>query len=73
MLIIKYLGKSVDDNEFSQEGTFTCDDMGSVITMEPEDETSQYKVDENQSILLNADGEFNTGELAELYILKKKM
>ncbi len=58
---------------YSQEGTFTCDDMGSVITMEPEDETSQYKVGENQSILLNADGEFNTGELAELYILKKKM
>lgn len=69
----KYLGQSVDDNEFSQEGTFTWDDMGSVITMESENETSQYKVGENQLILLNADGELNTGELAELYVLKKKM
>ena len=69
----KYIGKSADSNEFSQEGTFTWDVMGSTITMESENETSQYKVGENQIRLLNADGEVNTGNLAELYVLKKKM
>ena len=68
----KYLGTSEKSIEFSQEGTFTWDDLGSVITMESENETSQYKVGENQIILLDAEGKVNTGELADLYVLKKK-
>lgn len=68
-----YLGKGEDDNKFTNEGTFTFDILGNTITLESENETSQYRVGENQIILLDADGEINTGELADLYVLKKKM
>ncbi len=68
-----YLGKSDGDNMFTNEGTFTWDILGSTITLQSENETSQYKVGENQIVLLNSDGEVNTGELADFYVLKKKM
>ena len=68
-----YLGKSDDENKFTNEGTFTWDILGSTITLQSDDQTSQYKVGENQLIMLSADGEVNTGELADYYILKKEM
>ena len=68
-----YLGKSDQENKFTYEGTFTWDTLGNTITLQSEDQTSQYKVGENQLIMLNADGEINTGELADFYVLKKKM
>ena len=67
----KYLGKG--DNEFTEEGTFTWSSTGSVVTLESGDNTSLYKVEENRIILLMDDGELNTGELADYYILNKKM
>lgn len=69
----KYLGKPADRNEFSEMGTFAWDEMGSIITLESERETSQYQVGENKLTLLTAEGNVNTGELAHLYELKKKM
>lgn len=66
-----YIG--TDDYTVTNEGTFTFDITGSTITLQSEDQTSQYKVGENQITLLNADGEVNTGELADLYVLNKKM
>ena len=57
----------------TNEGTFTFDILGNTITLQSDDQTSQYKVGENQITLLNADGEVNTGELAEYYVLNKKM
>ena len=68
-----YLGSREDENKFTNEGTFTFDVLGNNITLESENETSQYKVGENQLIMLNQDGELNTGELADFYVLKKKM
>ena len=68
-----YLGKSDEENKFTNEGTFTWDTLGRTITLQSEDQTSQYKVGENQLIMLNANGEVNTGELADYYILKKEM
>ena len=66
-----YIGK--EDNTFTNEGTFTFDVLGNTITLQSDDQTSQYRVGENQITLLGADGELNTGELADFYILKKKM
>lgn len=68
-----YLGTLEDENKFTNEGTFTFDVQGNNITLRSGDETSQYKVGENQIILLNTDGTINTGELADFYVLKKKM
>jgi len=66
----KYLGEG-DANEFIDEGTFTWAVTGSIITLESESETSQYKVEKNRLILLTQEGELNTGELADYYVLKK--
>lgn len=68
----KYLGKANDD-QYSEEGTFTWDDTGTNITLESENEITQYKVGENQLFLLTEEGDLNTGNLADLYVLKKKM
>ena len=69
----KYLGKSGDENEVTHEGPFTWNDDGNSISLQAEGLPTQYKVGENHIILLNADGELNKGELADLYVLKKKM
>lgn len=55
------------------EGTFTWDTSGQIITLKANDETSQYKVGENHITQLGADGEVNTGEVADFYVLKKKL
>ena len=69
----KYLGKPGDNNELTNEGPFTWNDDGNSISLQAEGEPTQYKVGENHIILLNSDGEVNTGELAKMYVLKKKM
>ncbi len=68
-----YLGSREDENKFTYEGTFTFDVLGNTITLQSEGETSQYKVGENQLTMLNQDGQLNTGELADFYVLKKKI
>ena len=69
----KYLGKTGEGNEFSNEGPFDWNDDGNSISLQAEGEPTQYKVGENHIILLNADGEVNTGDMADLYVLKKRM
>ena len=69
----KYLGKQGDNNEFTNEGPFTWNDDGNSISLQAEGEPTQYKVGENNLILLNADGELTLGDLADHYILKKRM
>lgn len=68
-----YLGNEDKAHSYTNEGTFTWDTNGQIVTLKSDKETSQYKVGENQLIMLNADGEVNTGELADFYILKKKI
>lgn len=68
-----YIGKPKDEKAFSYKGTFTFDGLGSTITLESDTETSQYRVGENELILLDAEGDVNVGKLAHMYILKKKM
>ena len=68
-----YLGEGDKAHSYTDKGTFAWDESGQIITLQAGDETSQYKVGENYITLLDADGEINTGELAEFYVLKKKM
>ena len=68
-----YIGKPDDEKTFSYKGTFTWDGLGSTITLESETETSQYRVAENELILLDAEGDVNVGEASQMYVLKKKM
>lgn len=68
-----YIGEPEGEVEFKEEGAFTWDETGSNITLESESEPTQYKVGENKLIMLTRDGEINRGELADMYVLKKKM
>lgn len=68
-----YLGKLEGENVFKNEGSFTWNDDGNSISLLAEGEPTQYKVGENQIILLDRDGKVNTGELTDFYVLKKKM
>ncbi len=66
-----YMGE--DEYTVSNEGSFTWDESGQVVILVAEDDIKQFKVGENHITLLGDDGEVNTGELAEYYVLKKKM
>lgn len=60
------------DGTFNEEGTFTWSSDGSKITLKSQKgDTQLYKVTEGSVILLDADGNEVTGELASHYILKK--
>lgn len=68
----KYLGNP-GNNKFTEKGAFTWDETGSNVTLKSENETTLFKVGENQLFMLTQDGEINTGELADFYVLNKKM
>ena len=70
---INYLGECDKAHTYTNEGTFTWEDSGQIVTLVAEDDISQYKVGENHITMLDANGEVNTGELADFYVLKKKM
>lgn len=62
-----------DEYTVSNEGAFTWDESGQVVILVAEDDIKQFKVGENHLTLLGDDGEVNTGELAEYYVLKKRL
>jgi len=66
-----YEGVDESNNTFESSGTFSWDNDGLIITL-GDDKSEQYLVGENQLIALNQDGEKITGDLAHMYILKKK-
>lgn len=71
-MIVAY--KGVDDetnNTFETSGTFKWDENGSIITL-GDDKSQQYLVGENRLFALDQNGKRITGELAEMYILKKQ-
>ena len=68
-----YLGEGDKAHTYTNQGAFTWDDSGQVVTLVAEDDTSQYKVGKNQITLLDADGKVNTGELTDFYVLNKKI
>jgi uncharacterized lipoprotein NlpE involved in copper resistance len=70
---IRYLGKS--DEVFEWTENFKLNPQTNVLTLEAKDEYDFppfYAVGENTLTQLDMEGEVITGELAELYILKKQ-
>lgn len=60
------------DATFNEEGTFTWSEDGFKITLNAKDGSKQiYKVIEGSIIILDADGNEITSELASHYVLKK--
>lgn len=60
------------DGTFNEEGTFTWSEDGFKITLNAKDGSKQiYKVIEGSIIMLDADGNEITSELASHYVLKK--
>lgn len=67
-----YLGKE-SDNTFSGNGAFSWENSGNIITLEGmENGAPHYQVGENQLFQLDLGKNRISGELAEMYILKKK-
>ncbi|MDC8001514.1 copper resistance protein NlpE [Aequorivita todarodis] len=67
-----YLGKSDNENEFTQNGEFVWNQAGTKIRLRSEGEDFQFKVGENQLWMLDMKGNTIEGDLADRYILKKK-
>ncbi|MDR1200471.1 MAG: copper resistance protein NlpE [Tannerellaceae bacterium] len=68
---ITYLGKP-DAPVVETSGEFTWNDESTIITLTGEEAPNKYLVGENTLTCLDADGNIITGELADMYILKKK-
>lgn len=68
-----YLGKPEIDNEFKRNGSFTWNGLGSIVTLKDGDAEFEYKVGENQLWILDANGDIIDGDLADMFILKKKV
>lgn len=67
---VAYIGKS--EKPFETSGKFTWDKSGSVITLVGEEAPNKYFVGENTLTHLDTDGQKITGDLANMYILKKE-
>lgn len=67
-----YLGK--ENKPFTEKGTYIWDETNSEITLNTEGDPSKpkYKSENNTLILLDANGQKNTGELASMYVLTKE-
>ncbi|MDL2247129.1 copper resistance protein NlpE [Bacteroides sp. OttesenSCG-928-J23] len=67
-----YQGKEdKGENTFTTTGKYTWNAEGTIITLDG-DPAQLYQVGENRLFVLDQNGARITGELAELYILKKK-
>jgi len=66
-----YQGKDEGKNTFEKSGKYAWNEKGSIITLD-NDKSEQYQVGENQLIALDMNGERITGDLAAMYVLKKK-
>jgi len=68
-----YIGKE-PDNVFTTQGKYQWDNSGSKITLidESGSDNDMYKVEENRLIMLDEQGEVITGDLSDMYILRKQ-
>lgn len=69
---VEYLEGKENENIFVETGKFEWDRTGSSITLLSDNDLRQYKVGENQLFHLDNDGRVITGQLAAMYVLKKK-
>lgn len=67
-----YLGKSDSKNEFTQKGEFAWNQEGTMIRLRSESSRFQFKIGENQLWMMDLKGNIIEGDLADMYILKKK-
>ncbi|MDR1161755.1 MAG: copper resistance protein NlpE [Tannerellaceae bacterium] len=68
---VTYVGKSEEPIE--TVGEFIWDDAsGPIITFVGEEAPNKYIIGEDKLISLDMDGEVITGDLADMYVLKKK-
>lgn len=66
---VMYIGEKM--KPIKTKGTYKWDSNGTVITLEGEDVPNQYFVGENTLTQLDIEGNKITGELANMYVLKK--
>ena len=65
-----YVGRAEAD--FMSTGNFTWDDAGSVITLDLDSGPCYYQMGENMLRQLDLEGQEITGDLADMYILRKE-
>lgn len=68
-----YLNKTEDEKVFTQEGNFIWNQDGTEIRLQIVSGSFQFKVGENQVWMLDEKGNVIEGDLADFYILKKKV
>jgi uncharacterized lipoprotein NlpE involved in copper resistance len=69
-LTYEYIDKPA--NPFTNTGSFTWNDTGDIINLGIAETPSYYKVTENKLIQLDMEGKPITGNLADMYVLKKQ-
>lgn len=67
---IQYVGKKTEP--IKEKGTYKWDTAGNTITLESAEKPNQYFVGENIITQLDVDGNKITGDMANLYVLKKQ-
>lgn len=67
---VSYIGK--ENSTFTKTGKYTWNEAGDTITLNGANAPNQYFVGENKLIQLDMDGQMITGELADMYVLKKQ-
>ncbi|MDR3142266.1 MAG: copper resistance protein NlpE [Tannerellaceae bacterium] len=67
---ITYIGKS--DEPIETSGEFIWDEGDSIITLVGEEAPNKYLAGENTLTHLDVDGNIIAGDLADMYILRKK-
>lgn len=66
---VTYIGKK--DGAFEEKGTYSWNEQGNTITLNGSSAPNKYFVGENTLTQLDMDGKKITGDLADMYILRK--
>jgi len=64
--------KNGKESKFESKGSFEWDASGNIISLKSQNATDKYQVGENKLFHLDIDGKRIKGELANMYILRKK-
>ena len=70
VLLYHYVGR--ENPEYRTTGSFTWDKAGSVVNLDLRSGPNFYQVGENMLRQLDLEGKVITGDLAEMYVLRKE-